>query len=60
MLYGVRTVWQLKLRSRGYRVRVYLPCGDTRRPCAARRVGPHPRNAWPLARSAIGNGDGFG
>ncbi|WP_293023297.1 proline dehydrogenase family protein [Pandoraea sp.] len=60
MLYGVRTDWQLKLRSMGYRVRVYLPFGDDWWPYAARRVGEQPRNAWLLARSAIGNGYGFG
>ncbi len=54
MLLGVRPGLAEALARRGERVRLYVPFGRDWWPYAVRRVGENPRNAWLLARSALG------
>ena len=42
------------LAGQGHRVRLHVPVGRDWWPHAVRRVGENPRNAWLLARSAVG------
>lgn len=49
MLYGVRRDLQTRLREEGYRVRVYVPFGDSWYPYLMRRLAERPANVFFMA-----------
>ncbi|MBX5494348.1 MAG: proline dehydrogenase family protein [Bryobacteraceae bacterium] len=51
MLYGIRRDLQQSLRSKGYRVRLYVPYGDAWYPYFMRRLAERPANLLFLARN---------
>lgn len=53
MLYGVRRDLQEKLRSAGYRVRLYVPYGDAWYPYFMRRLAERPANVIFIARNLL-------
>ena len=53
MLYGVRRDLQTRLREEGYRVRVYVPFGDSWYPYLMRRLAERPANMMFMARSIV-------
>jgi proline dehydrogenase len=55
MLYGVRRDLQRKLRSQGFRVRVYVPYGEAWYPYFMRRLAERPANVLFLIRNFFKN-----
>jgi proline dehydrogenase len=55
MLYGVRRDLQRKLRSQGFRVRVYVPYGEAWYPYFMRRLAERPANVLFLLRNFFKN-----
>lgn len=53
MLYGVRRDLQNRLREEGYRVRVYVPFGDSWYPYLMRRLAERPANVVFMAGSIL-------
>lgn len=53
MLYGVRRDLQTRLREEGYRVRVYIPFGESWYPYLMRRLAERPANLWFIAGSVL-------
>jgi len=53
MLYGIRRDLQARLRSQGYRVRVYVPFGDEWYPYFMRRLAERPANIVFVAQSVL-------
>lgn len=53
MLYGVRRDLQVRLRDRGYRVRIYVPFGDQWYPYFMRRLAERPANVGFVLRSVL-------
>jgi proline dehydrogenase len=53
MLFGVRRDLQTQLREEGYRVRVYLPFGDSWYPYLMRRLAERPANLVFMAGSVL-------
>ncbi len=53
MLYGVRRDLQTRLREEGYRVRVYVPFGDSWYPYLMRRLAERPSNIMFMAGSVL-------
>lgn len=51
MLYGIRRDLQDRLKSEGYKVRVYVPFGDSWYPYFTRRLAERPANAFFMFRS---------
>lgn len=51
MLYGVRRDYQLQLRARGYRMRVYVPFGTQWAPYFMRRLAERPANLLFVTRA---------
>lgn len=54
MLYGVREGLQRELAGQGYRMRAYLPFGESWFPYAIRRVGENPANTLFVLRAMVG------
>jgi proline dehydrogenase len=54
MLYGVRNRLQQELIAAGYRVRVYVPYGDSWYPYLTRRMAERPANLWFFVRALFG------
>jgi proline dehydrogenase len=54
MLYGVRNRLQQHLVAEGYRVRVYVPYGDSWYPYLTRRMAERPANLWFFVRALFG------
>jgi proline dehydrogenase len=54
MLYGVRNRLQQQLVAEGYRVRVYVPYGDSWYPYLTRRMAERPANLWFFVRALFG------
>jgi proline dehydrogenase len=53
MLYGVRRDLQEKLRSQGYRLRLYIPYGAAWYPYFMRRLAERPANVWFVLKSLL-------
>lgn len=53
MLYGVRRDLQARLREDGYRVRVYIPFGESWYPYLMRRMAERPANLFFLTGSVL-------
>ena len=53
MLYGIRRDLQERLRSEGWRVRLYVPFGDAWYPYFMRRLAERPANVWFVAKSLL-------
>ena len=53
MLYGIRRDLQERLRSDGWRVRIYVPCGEAWYPYFMRRLAERPANVWFVAKSLV-------
>jgi proline dehydrogenase len=53
MLFGVRRDLQLRLVQQGYRVRVYLPYGESWYPYLVRRLAERPANVGFFVRSVL-------
>jgi proline dehydrogenase len=53
MLYGVRRDLQTRLQEEGYRVRVYVPFGDSWYPYLMRRLAERPANMFFMAGSIL-------
>ncbi len=53
MLYGIRRDLQHRLREEGYRVRVYLPFGDSWYPYLMRRMAERPANLFFITNSLL-------
>jgi proline dehydrogenase len=53
MLYGVRRDLQQRLRSGGFRVRLYVPYGDAWYPYFMRRLAERPANVLFIARNLL-------
>jgi len=53
MLYGIRRDLQQRLREEGYRVRVYLPFGDSWYPYLMRRMAERPANLFFVTGSIL-------
>ncbi len=53
MLYGVRRDFQHKLRSEGYRVRVYVPFGEAWYPYLMRRMAERPANLMFIVNAVV-------
>lgn len=53
MLYGVRRDLQTQLREEGYRVRVYVPFGDSWYPYLMRRLAERPANVVFMAANVL-------
>lgn len=53
MLYGVRRDLQTQLQEEGYRVRVYVPFGDSWYPYLMRRLAERPANVLFMARGVL-------
>ena len=53
MLYGVRRDLQVRLRRRGFRVRVYVPFGEEWYPYFMRRLAERPANVLFVLRSIL-------
>jgi proline dehydrogenase len=51
MLYGIRRDLQERLRSEGWRVRLYVPFGEAWYPYFMRRLAERPANVWFAAKS---------
>ena len=51
MLYGIRRDLQERLRSEGWRVRLYVPFGDAWYPYFMRRLAERPANVWFVVKS---------
>lgn len=51
MLYGIRRDLQNRLLGEGYRVRVYIPFGDSWYPYFTRRLAERPANLWFILKS---------
>jgi proline dehydrogenase len=53
MLYGIRRDLQQRLREEGYKVRIYVPYGDSWYPYLMRRMAERPANLLFLAGSVV-------
>ena len=53
MLYGIRRDLQQRLREEGYRVRVYIPFGDSWYPYLMRRMAERPANLFFITSSVL-------
>jgi proline dehydrogenase len=53
MLYGIRRDLQSLLREEGYRVRVYVPFGDSWYPYLMRRLAERPSNLYFITRNIL-------
>jgi proline dehydrogenase len=53
MLYGIRRDLQERLRSEGWRLRLYVPFGDAWYPYFMRRLAERPANVWFVAKSLL-------
>lgn len=51
MLFGIRRDLQDRLLAAGYKVRVYVPFGDSWYPYFSRRLAERPANVWFIIRS---------
>ena len=51
MLYGIRRDLQERLRSEGWRVRLYVPYGEAWYPYFMRRLAERPANVWFVVKS---------
>lgn len=51
MIYGVRRDLQDQLLAEGYRVRIYVPFGDSWYPYFSRRLAERPANMWFIFKS---------
>ena len=54
MLYGVRGKLQRELTAAGYRMRIYVPYGDSWYPYLTRRMAERPANLWFFLRALLG------
>src|SRR5215510_10926814 len=53
MLYGVRRELMLKLAREGYRVRTYVPYGESWYPYFMRRLAERPANVWFVLKNLL-------
>ena len=53
MLYGIRRDLQERLRSEGWRVRLYVPFGDAWYPYFMRRLAERPANVWFVVKNLV-------
>jgi proline dehydrogenase len=53
MLYGIRRDLQTRLREEGYRVRIYIPYGDSWYPYLMRRLAERPANLFFIAGNVL-------
>jgi proline dehydrogenase len=51
MLYGIRRDLQDRLKAEGYKVRIYVPFGDSWYPYFTRRLAERPANAFFILKS---------